>query len=148
MRLKAYSDTAVLAVGADSQCRATYAWITGPDQKWQRDRSRVKNIWYRSPDDLDEVHAPGGRKSRPCGDSLVQKRSKVLSLNADDDQFVAVGTRRGCNGAVVRRFDSSGNGVGTKVNCRSKVKTTTGATVVSARYQQVWLWSGDKVSSD
>ena len=119
VRLKAYSDTAVFAVGADSRCRPTYAWITGPDQTWHRDRSRVTDIWYRSPGDLDEVHAPSGRKSRPCGDALVslaglgtfqaaalcadgrirtdaegrswktvQQRSKVLSLNADDDRFV------------------------------------------------------------
>ena len=176
VRLKAYWDTAVFAVGADSRCRPTYAWITGPEQKWQRDRSRVKNIWYRSPDDLDEVHAPGGRRSRPCGDALVdlaglgtfqaavrcadgrirtdaedrswetvQERSKVLSLNADDDQFVAVATRGDCKGAVVRRFDSSGNGLGTKGSCQSKIKTRSGTTVVSARYQQVWLWSGEQV---
>ena len=139
VRLKAYGDTAVFAVGADDQCRPTYAWITGPGQEWQRDRSQVENVWYRSPDDLDEVHAPSGRKSKPCGDSLVslaglgtfqaavrcadgrirtdaagrswktvQTQSEVLSLNADDDRFVAVGTRRDCPGVVVRRFDSSG----------------------------------------
>ena len=120
VRLKAYGDSAVFAVGADSKCRPTYAWINGPQQEWQRDRTRIENVWYRSPDDPDEVHAPSGRMSRPCGDDLVdlaglgtfqaavlcadgrirtdaegrswqtvQKRSRVVSINADDEGFVA-----------------------------------------------------------
>lgn len=71
VRLKAYGDGSVFAIGADDQCRPTYAWITGPEQQWQRDPGRVENTWYRSPDDPDEVHAPGGSNSRPCGDDLL-----------------------------------------------------------------------------
>jgi hypothetical protein len=179
VRLKAYGDTAVFAIGADDRCRPTYAWIAGPGQEWQHDQSRVGSVWYRSPDDLDEVHAPSGRMSRPCGNSLVslaglgtfqaavrcadgrirteaagrswetvQKRSAVLSLNADDDRFVAVGTRGDCDGVVVRRFESSGSGLRAKGSCRSKVKAgEDGATAVSTHYRRVWLWSGDRVFS-
>ena len=71
VRLKAYGDISVFAIGADDQCRPTYAWIRGPGQTWQRDRSEVENIWFRSPDNLDKVHAPSGRMSKPCGNGLV-----------------------------------------------------------------------------
>jgi hypothetical protein len=75
----------------------------------------------------------------------VQKRSRVLSINADDERFVAASSRSDCSGVVVKRFDSSGSGLDGRGNCRSTVKAGAGATVVSAHYQQVWLWSGDQV---
>lgn len=68
VRLKAYGEDSVFAVGADARCRPTYAWVTGPRDRWQRDRSRVGDVWFRAPDDLDLVTAPGGGESRPCGD--------------------------------------------------------------------------------
>lgn len=71
VRLKTYDDRSVFAIGADSRCRATFAWTTGPGEPWQRDRSRASDIWYRTPKDLDVVHAPSGKRSRPCGDGLV-----------------------------------------------------------------------------
>jgi hypothetical protein len=176
VRLKAYGDSAVFAVGADSQCRPTYAWINGPEQEWQRDRTRAENTWYRSPDDLDEVHAPSGRTSKPCGNDLVelaglgtfeaavlctdgrirteaagrswqtvQRRSRVISINADDDGFVAAASGRDCSGVVVKRFDSSGSGLGDRGICESEAKAAPWATVVSSRNRQVWLWSGDRV---
>ncbi len=178
VRLKAYGDSSVFAVGADDRCRPTYAWITGPKQRWQRDRSRVENIWYRNPDDLAEVHTPGGGTSRPCGDGLldlaglgtfqaavrcddgrirtdaegrswrtVQEESKAVSLNADDNSFVSAGTRAGCSGVVVRRFDSGGSGLGGNGDCRAQVNAKTDATVVAIRSERVWLWSGDQVST-
>jgi hypothetical protein len=176
VRLKAYGDSAVFAIGADSKCRPTYAWIAAPEQEWQRDRTRAENTWYRTPEDLNEVHAPNGRTSRPCGSDLVdlaglgtfqaavlcadgrirtdadgrswqtvRKPSRVLSINADDAGFVAASPRSDCSGVVVKRFDSSGSGLDGRGSCVSKVKPAAGATAVSARYQQVWLWSGDLV---
>ncbi|WP_375423628.1 hypothetical protein [uncultured Friedmanniella sp.] len=71
VRLKTYGDDAVFAIGADSRCRPTYAWTTGPREPWQHDRSLVRDIWFRRPGALDTVHAPSGKQSRPCGGDLV-----------------------------------------------------------------------------
>lgn len=71
VRLKTYGPTSVFAVGADDDCRPTYAWISGPGDSWRRDADRTRNLWYRTPDDLDLVHAPGGSTSRPCGKKLA-----------------------------------------------------------------------------
>ena len=177
VRLKAYGDGSVFAIGADNKCRPTYAWITGPTEIWQQDRSRVDTIWFQTPDDLDEVHAPGGRTTKPCGDDLVdfagfgtleaaarcaddrirtttngrlwntvQKNSEVISLNADDNGFVAAGTSEGCKGVVVRRFESAGQGLRARGTCRPKVKAD-GSTVVSIRSQDTWLWFDDSVET-
>jgi hypothetical protein len=179
VRLKAYGADAVFAVGADRKCRPTYAWITGPKQKWHRDRGLARDIWYQTPKNLDVVHAPGGRKSRPCGKDLVdlaglgtyqaavlcadgrirtdaagrswrtvQKRSGVVSLNADDASFVAALTRPDCSGVVVSRFDSGGVGLGnTRGRCRSKVPAMRGETAVTQRFGDLWLWSGSRVTA-
>ncbi len=177
VRLKAYGDGSVFAIGADNKCRATYAWIAGPEGTWQQDRSQVNTIWYRTTGDLDQVHAPGGRTTKPCGEDLVdfagfgtfeaaarcaddrirtttngrswktvQERSDVLSLNADDNGFVAARTSDDCAGVVVHRFDATGEGLRSAGTCRAKVKSTEGSTVVSVRSQDIWLWSGDSVS--
>jgi hypothetical protein len=71
VRLKAYGENAVFAVGADARCRPTYAWISGPGEQWRSERARVSDVWFRTPGDLDLVHAPGGQTSRPCGSALV-----------------------------------------------------------------------------
>lgn len=71
VRLKTYGDGAVLAIGADARCRPTYAWATGPRAPWQRSRALAGDVWYRTPAQLDVVHAPGGKQSRPCGKNLV-----------------------------------------------------------------------------
>ena len=177
VRLKAYGDGSVFAIGADNKCRATYAWIAGPEGTWQQDRSQVDSIWFQNPDDLDEVHAPGGRTTKPCGEDLVdfagfgtfeaaarcaddrirtttngrlwntvQKNSEVISLNADDNGFVAAGTSEGCKGVVVRRFESAGQGLRARGTCRPKVKAD-GSTVVSIRSQDTWLWFDDSVET-
>lgn len=150
--------------------------ITGPKQTWQRDRSRVETTWYRTPDDVNEVHAPGGGTSRPCGDGLLdlaglgtfeaavrcddgrirtdaegrswrtaQEESKVLSLNADDNGFVAAGTSDDCSGVVVRRFNNAGGGLRSQESCRPQAEARKGSTAVSVHLQDVWLWSGDSV---
>ena len=71
VRLKAYRTEAVFAVGADADCRPSYAWTTGPDQPWQRSRSLVGDKWFRMPARPEVVHAPGGGTSRPCGSILL-----------------------------------------------------------------------------
>ena len=71
VRLKTYGTSAVFAVGADANCRPSYAWTTGLRQPWQRDSAQLSDKWYRVPQRLDTVHAPGGDTSRPCGAELV-----------------------------------------------------------------------------
>lgn len=71
VRLKTFGSTSVFAVGADDNCRPTYAWTSGPADSWRRDAGRTRDLWYRTPDDLDLVHAPGGSTSRPCGKELA-----------------------------------------------------------------------------
>lgn len=180
VRLSTYGDEAAFAVGADSNCRTTYAWISGPKDKWQRDRSRVQDMWFRTPKDPDRVHAPGGDESRPCGDRLVdlagmgtfqaaalcadgrvrtaaegrpwrtvQERSGALSLNADDTGFFAAISRNGCSGLLIQRFDTDGVGLdgGTRGTCQSEAKPVPGETVVAQRFDRLWFWSGDRVTT-
>ncbi|GAA1432537.1 hypothetical protein GCM10009616_22220 [Microlunatus lacustris] len=71
VRLKSYGETSVFLIGADGQCRPSYAWQTSPDAEWQRDATRADDIWYRMPDNPDRVHAPGGRRSVPCSAGLA-----------------------------------------------------------------------------
>lgn len=71
VRLKTFGSSSVFAVGADDDCRPTYAWINEPRGSWSRDAGRTDSLWYRTPGDLDLVHAPGDGTSRPCGKSLV-----------------------------------------------------------------------------
>lgn len=71
VRLKTYGDDAVFAVGADDNCRPNYAWSTGPGEPWQRAAERVGDKWFRVPGQSDEVHAPGGETTRPCGSDLA-----------------------------------------------------------------------------
>lgn len=71
VRLKSYGDQSVFALGADDDCKASFASVENPDARWQTDQSMTADIWYRVPDDDDVVHAPGGATSRPCGDELV-----------------------------------------------------------------------------
>lgn len=71
VRLKTFGPTSVFAVGADDDCRPTYAWIVAPGGSWRQDAERTDTLWYRTPDDLDLIHAPGGGTSRPCGKELV-----------------------------------------------------------------------------
>jgi hypothetical protein len=71
VRLRAYGETSVFAVGADKNCKPTYAWTSSPRGNWRQDSSIIFDVWFRYPDDKDLVHAPGGRKFRPCGSDLV-----------------------------------------------------------------------------
>ncbi len=177
VRLKTYHDQSVFAIGADSRCRPTFAWTTGPGEPWQRDRSRAADIWYRTPKNVDVVHAPSGLLSRPCGDGLVSlaglgtydaavlcadgrirtdaegrswrtvaTRTRVVSLNADDSVFVAVGTRPGCAGAVIKRFGEDGTGLGLPGQCRASAGSD-GRTAVAIRGDVTWIWQADKVTS-
>jgi hypothetical protein len=71
VRLKSYGNGSVFAIGADSKCRPTYAWIRQPDGVWQTDPSMVDKTWFRRVDEPDLVHAPGGRVFTPCGSGLA-----------------------------------------------------------------------------
>lgn len=71
VRLKAFGTHSVFAIGADAQCRPTYAWTDGPDKKWQRDSSLISDKWFRVPNDRNQVHDTHGGRSKPCGDGLV-----------------------------------------------------------------------------
>ena len=70
-RLKSYGEGSVFLIGADGQCRPTFARQTSPGATWQRDAGQADAIWYRLPRDPDRVHAPGGRRSVPCPGGLA-----------------------------------------------------------------------------
>lgn len=176
VRLKTYDDQSVFAIGADSRCRPTFAWTTGPGEPWQRDRSRAADIWYRTPKNVDVVHAPSGLLSRPCGDGLVslaglgtydaavlcadgrirtdaEGRSwrtvatgtRIVSLNADDIEFVAAVRRQSCAGVVVQRFDVDDRDVGSgRGRCLSKAPEPTDRTAVAIRGDVGWVWVGQR----
>lgn len=177
VRLKTYGASSVFAVGADDDCRPTYAWIDEPSGSWSRDAGRTNTLWYRTPGDLDLVHAPGDGTSRPCGKSLVglaglgtfqaaalcadgrlrtvdQGRGwrtakadlTALSVNADDDRFVAALQRKGCRGVVVRAFDADGSGLdGSAGRCR-KPAPTDREIAVAHQGDAVWLWADKKIT--
>lgn len=66
VRLSAYGEGSVFAVGADADCKPTYAWISSPGGKWRQDQAVIWDVWFRYPSDRTRVHAPGGRTFRPC----------------------------------------------------------------------------------
>ena len=71
VRLKTFGVSGVFAVGADADCRPTFARTDGPGQPWRVDRTGIADKWYRVPGKPDTVHAPGGDTSRPCGSDLT-----------------------------------------------------------------------------
>ena len=71
VRLRAYGDDSVFAVGADKDCKPTYAWTTSPSGDWKRNPSIMFDVWFRYPSDKSRVHAPGGREFQPCGGASV-----------------------------------------------------------------------------
>jgi hypothetical protein len=71
VRLKTFGPSGVFAVGADADCRPTFARTDGPGQPWRIDRTGTGDKWYRVPGKPDTVHAPGGDSSRPCGSDLT-----------------------------------------------------------------------------
>lgn len=176
VRLKAYGESSVFAVGADDQCRPTYAWITGPKQQWQRDRSRVENTWYRTPNDPDEVHAPGGGTSRPCGDGLLDlaglgtfeaavrcddgrirteaegrswrtvQEESELLSLNADDSSFVSAGTRKGCSGVVVRRFGSGGGGLGNSDCRENLDGSRQETVVAQSDGNVWVWSGNQVN--
>lgn len=66
VRLKAFGTDAVFAIGADADCKPTYAWIDGPDKKWQHDASRTSDKWYRVPTNPNQIHDAEDKTSEPC----------------------------------------------------------------------------------
>ena len=71
VRLKSYGNGSVFAIGADSNCQPAYAWIRSPDGSWQTDSAMADRTWFRSVDQPNQVHAPGGRLFTPCGSGLA-----------------------------------------------------------------------------
>lgn len=71
VRLKAFGAHSVFAIGADAQCRPTYAWADGPHKAWQTDSSLVSDKWFRVPGHRNQVHDTQGGLSKPCGDGLA-----------------------------------------------------------------------------
>ncbi len=141
VRLRAYGENSVFAVGADAQCKPTYAWIGSPDGTWHRDQSVIWDVWFRFPDHPDRVHAPGGRTSRPCADHLVSfaatddsaaalcgdgrirtmqkeqawrtvaRQSSAVALGNSEQGIVIAQPSASCTDLVVRRLSLTGTGL-------------------------------------
>ncbi len=58
VRLRAYGDKSVFAVGADKDCKPTYAWTTSPSGEWRRDPSIMYDVWFRYPSDKSGCTLP------------------------------------------------------------------------------------------
>lgn len=69
-RLRAYGDSAVFAIGGGKGCRPRFVAAGGPGESWLADESQLEETWYRDPKQIEQVHAPGGRMSSPCGKRL------------------------------------------------------------------------------
>lgn len=70
-RLRAYNESAVFAIGGASGCSPRYVATGGPDESWFANQDLLGETWYRVPEQADQVHAPGGQLSRPCGKQLL-----------------------------------------------------------------------------
>lgn len=67
VRLRAFGDSSVFAIGADDSCDPVYAVDASPDDQWQQDSSMLSDTWFRMPKDLNTVHDPKDKTSKPCG---------------------------------------------------------------------------------
>lgn len=67
VRLRAFGDSSVFAIGADADCKPVYAVDAYPGDQWQLDSSMLSDTWFREPNDLNTVHDPQDRTSQPCG---------------------------------------------------------------------------------
>lgn len=67
VRLRAFGDSSVFAIGADSHCNPVYAVDAFPGDQWQQDSSMLSQTWFRMPNDLNTVHDPQDKTSQPCG---------------------------------------------------------------------------------
>jgi hypothetical protein len=57
-------------VGGNRQCKSRYSATGGPAESWGPNPRLLDQTWYRLPSKPNQVHAPGGRLSSPCGDRL------------------------------------------------------------------------------
>jgi hypothetical protein len=69
VRLRAFGDRSVFVIGADQDCQPVYSVSAYPGAKWQSDNSMLADTWFRLPRDLNTVHDPHDRTSKPCGDN-------------------------------------------------------------------------------
>jgi len=66
VRLKAFGDSSVFAIGSDDNCKPVYAVDAYPGSLWQHDSALLSGTWYRVPSDLNAVHDPQGKTTQPC----------------------------------------------------------------------------------
>lgn len=88
VRLRAFGDSSVFAIGADSDCNPVYAVDAYPGDEWQQDSSMLSDTWFRMPNDLNTVHDPQDKTSQPCGtvglvDFAGQGNTKAVALCGD-----------------------------------------------------------------
>ncbi len=91
-RLKVLATDTFFVVGGDSDCKAAYSISYVSGDQWERRDSALGNVWYLTPQNRNEVKAAGGRRSRPCGDHLVDLASIGLQRAAvlcGDDSVLA-----------------------------------------------------------
>ncbi len=69
-RMRSYDEASVFAVGGNEECEPRYVATGGPGESWTTNPRFLAQTWYRMPSKHDQIHAPGGRLSKPCGVSL------------------------------------------------------------------------------
>jgi hypothetical protein len=64
--MRSYDEASVFAVGGNKACEPRYVATGGPEESWATNPQFLGQTWYRMPSEHDQVHAPGGRLSKPC----------------------------------------------------------------------------------
>jgi hypothetical protein len=85
VRLRAFGDSSVFAIGADEDCKPVYAVDAYPGAEWRTDDSMLSETWFRLPDELNTVHDPQDKTSKPCGEAGL-----VDLAGRGDDQAAAL----------------------------------------------------------
>lgn len=99
VRLRAFGDASVFAIGADEHCKPTYSVDAYPGAEWQGDNSMLAETWFRSPNNLNAVHDPHNKTSHPCGTVGV-----VDLAGRGDDQAAVL-----CGDSSIRIRDGQGD---------------------------------------
>ncbi|GAA3607257.1 hypothetical protein GCM10022236_06340 [Microlunatus ginsengisoli] len=168
VRLQAYGDHSVFAVGADAACRPAYTSTESPDRRWHS-APVVWDTWFSDPKDPARVHAPGGRTSRPCGDAVrafsatsragaavicgdgrvrvsttgrtwrtIQSRSTAVALGSSDRGLLLAYPSASCQGVVVRKLRATTGGG----SCAEELD----AVAIAGHGTTTWAWVGDHMS--
>lgn len=99
VRLRAFGDASVFAIGADEHCKPTYSVDAYPGAEWQSDDSMLAETWFRLPINLNAVHDPHNKISHPCGPEGV-----VDLAGRGDDQAAVL-----CGDSSIRVRDGGDN---------------------------------------